>query len=110
VKSEKWGNGRLPNFHMAFMLLYGQCEYRRLIMVRKIFKMDNSLSISLPKDMVAQLGWQGGDEVSVSIDAAGEGLIVKPEHSAIAEIDSRFANQIDEFVEKYGPALEALSK
>lgn len=79
-------------------------------MVRKIFKMGDSLVVSLPEDVVARLGLQEGSEVSVSVDVAGGRLIVKPKHSAIAKIEHTFAKQLDEFIEKYGPALEALSK
>jgi hypothetical protein len=53
---------------------------------------------------------RAGNEVSVSVDATGERLIVKPEHSAIGQIDHTFAQQLDEFIKKYGSALEALSK
>ncbi len=79
-------------------------------MVRKIFKMGDSLVISLPDNVVAQLGLQEGDEVSVSVDDAGGRLIVKPKNAAIAEIDPTFAKQLNEFVEKYGSALKTLSK
>ena len=78
--------------------------------MQNIFKMGDSLVISLPEEVVAQLSWQEGDEVSFSVDATGGRLIVKPTHSAITEIDQTFAKQIDEFVEKYGSALEALAK
>lgn len=79
-------------------------------MARKIFKMCDSLVISLPEDVVVQLGLQEGDEVFVSADATGGRLIARPKHFPIAEIDHKFAKQLEEFIEKYGPALEALSK
>jgi len=81
-----------------------------MILVSKVFKEGNSLVVSLPEEVVAQLGLREGDEVSVSIDDAGGRLIVKPKHSGVLEIDQTLADQLDEFIEKYGPALEALSK
>lgn len=78
--------------------------------MHKIFKMGDSLVISFPEDVVAQLGLHEGDEVFVSVDDAGGRLIIKPKNAAIVKIDPTFAKQLDEFVEKYGLALQALSK
>ncbi|GJM43071.1 MAG: hypothetical protein DHS20C20_33530 [Ardenticatenaceae bacterium] len=79
-------------------------------MVRKIFKTGNSLVISLPKDSMAQLGLQEGSEVSVTVDAEEGRLIIEPSQTAIVDIDPAFAKQLDEFIEQYRPALEALAK
>lgn len=81
-----------------------------MIMVSKVFKTGDSLAIPLPEEVVARLGLQEGEEVSVSLDDVSGRLIVKPKHSVIAGIDRTFAKQLDEFIEKYGPALEGLAK
>ena len=79
-------------------------------MVRKIFKTGNSLVISLPKDSIEQLGLQEGSEVSVTLEAEEGRLIIEPNRPAIADIDPTFAKQLDDFIEQYRPALEALAK
>ncbi len=80
-----------------------------MIMVRKIFKIGDSLVISLPEDVIEQLGLHEGSEVSVSVEAAEGRLIIELNRSAVADIDPAFARQLDEFIEQYGPALEALA-
>ncbi|MCP4422485.1 MAG: AbrB/MazE/SpoVT family DNA-binding domain-containing protein [Chloroflexi bacterium] len=79
-------------------------------MVRKIFKTGNSLVISLPKDSIKQLGLREGSEVSVTVEAEEGRLIVEPMKQQIVEIDPAFAQQVNEFIEQYRPALEALAK
>ena len=79
-------------------------------MVRKIFKTGNSLVVSLPKESIRQLGLQEGSEVSVTVEAEEGRLIVKPMKEQIAAIDPAFAQQVNEFIEQYRPALEALAK
>ena len=79
-------------------------------MVRKIFRTGNSLVISLLKDSIEQLGLQEGSEVSVTFEAEEGRLIIEPNRTAIADIDLAFAKQLDEFIEQYRPALEALAK
>ncbi len=81
-----------------------------MIMVSKIFKIGNSLVISLPEDVIEQLGLHEGSEVSVSVEAAEGRLSIELNHPAVADIEPTFARQLDEFIKQYGPALEALSK
>ena len=79
-------------------------------MVRKIFKTGNSLVVSLPKESIQLLGLHEGSEVSVSVNQEDGHIIIEPATSSLAEIDEIFAQQLDEFIEQYRPALEALAK
>lgn len=81
-----------------------------MILVSKIFKIGDSLVISLPEDVIEQLGLHEGSEVSVSVEAAEGRLIIELNRPAVADIDPAFARQLDEFIKQYGPALEALAK
>lgn len=79
-------------------------------MVRKIFKTGNSLVISLPKESIQSLGLQEGSEVEVAIDKDENTIIIRPVKQLLAEIDESFAQQLNDFIEQYRPALEALAK
>ena len=79
-------------------------------MVRKIFKTGNSLVISLPKESIQLLGLQEGSEVSVAVDQEQGRIVIEPAATALTNIDETFAQQLDEFIEQYRPALEALAK
>lgn len=79
-------------------------------MVRKIFKTGNSLVISLPKESIQLLGLHEGSEVSVAVDQEEGRIVIEPAASSLADIDETFAQQLDDFIEQYRPALEALAK
>jgi len=77
-------------------------------MVRKIFRSGNSLVIALPKESIERLGWHEGSEVSVEV-VRGR-VIIEPTTLPLANIDPAFAQQLNEFIEQYRPALTALAK
>lgn len=79
-------------------------------MVRKIFKTGNSLVISLPKESIELLGLNEGSEVSVAVDQEQGRIIIEPAAHPLADIDETFARQLEDFIEQYRPALEALAK
>ena len=79
-------------------------------MVRKIFKTDNSLVISLPRESIEMLGLEEGSEVSITVDEQHRRIIIEPAAVKLAHIDSDFAQQLGDFIEQYRPALEALAK
>lgn len=79
-------------------------------MERKIFRTGNSLVISLPREALQRLGLEEGSEVNVVLDESKGRIVIEPSRSALAEIDPVFAQQLDDFIEQYRPALEALAK
>lgn len=79
-------------------------------MVRKIFKTGNSYVISLPRESLQILGLQEGSEVNVAVDQAEGRIIIERAKTQLADINAEFAQQINEFIEHYRPALEALAK
>ena len=79
-------------------------------MARRIFKSGNSLVVSLPRASLELLGLQEGSEVSVTVDQDSGRIIVQPAQVSLGEIDANFARQLDEFIEQYRPALEALAE
>jgi putative addiction module antidote len=79
-------------------------------MVRKIFKTGNSLVISLPKEFTESLGLGEGSEVNVAVLQAEGRIIIEPVSPQLAGIDVIFAQQLNDFIEQYRTALEALAK
>lgn len=79
-------------------------------MVRKIFKSGNSLVVSLPGDALERLGLEEGSEVNVAVNEREGRIVIERAQSPLAEIDAAFARQLDDFIERYRPALEALAE
>ncbi|KAA3656228.1 MAG: AbrB/MazE/SpoVT family DNA-binding domain-containing protein [Chloroflexi bacterium] len=79
-------------------------------MVRKIFKTGNSFVVSLPRESLQQLGLQEGSEVNVVVDQDKGQITIERAHPQLIEIDATFAQHLNEFIEQYRPALEALAK
>ena len=79
-------------------------------MVRKIFKTGNSFVVSLPRESLQLLGLHEGSEVNVVVDQDEGRIIIERAQPTLADIDATFAQQLNDFIEQYRPALEALAK
>lgn len=80
-------------------------------MQRQLFKTGNSTVLSLPKEMLDSLGLKNGENVSIELDKQNNRLVISPiEKSIAAGVDEDFAKQVNDFIEKYRPALEELAK
>ena len=79
-------------------------------MVRKIFKTGNSFVVSLPRGSLQLLGLQEGSEVNVAVDQDEGRIIIERVKTPLPDIDASFAQQINDFIEQYRPALEALAE
>lgn len=77
-------------------------------MVRKIFRSGNSLVVALPKESIERLGWHEGSEVSVEVERGR--VVIEPVTLPLTNIDPAFAQQLNEFIEQYRPALIALAQ
>lgn len=81
-------------------------------MQRRLFKTGNSVVLSLPKEVLEELGLSDGESVSLTIDRESRRLIVTPvvESFAAAGVDEKFVRQVNEFIEQYRTALDELAK
>jgi antitoxin MazE len=80
-------------------------------MLRKVFRTGNSMVVSIPKDILDELQISEGEDVSVELDSQQRQIVISLVEKAIPTgIDEAFARQVDDFIEKYRPALEALAK
>jgi len=80
-------------------------------MLRKIFKTGNSIVVSIPKDILEQLELSEGEDVSVELDREQRQIVISPVEKPLAvSVNEEFARQVNDFIEEYRPALEALAK
>lgn len=79
-------------------------------MLRKVFKTGNSMVVSLPKEFLEPLGVSEGADVSIELDRAHGQIIIRPSVPTVAGVDEDFAQQLNQFINEYRPALEALAK
>lgn len=81
-------------------------------MQRKLFKTGNSLTVTIPPELAAKLGFQAGGLVEMEIDREHDGLVIRPrqeEESADAPFSPEFATWVDGFVDRYEGALRQLA-
>ncbi|OGW26527.1 MAG: hypothetical protein A2X59_00045 [Nitrospirae bacterium GWC2_42_7] len=81
-------------------------------MHRKICAIGNSRGVSLPADVLEKLHLAVGAEVTVELDEAQTKIIIEPvrKKKYPKGIDRKFVSQVNEFIEKYRPALDELAK
>jgi len=81
-------------------------------MIRKLFKTGNSVVLSLPKEMLDDLGVKVGESINLELDRDQRRVILTPLEKPIAieGINEDFARQVDAFVKQYRPALEEMAK
>jgi virulence-associated protein VagC len=81
-------------------------------MQRKLFRTGNSLTVTIPPDLAAKLGFQAGSLVELEVDREHDGLIIRhrvEEDSADAPFTPEFATWVDGFVDRYEGALRQLA-
>lgn len=81
-------------------------------MIRKLFKTGNSVVLSLPKEVLDDLGVKVGESINLELDSEQRRVILTPVEKpiAIAGVNEEFARQVDAFIQQYRPALEELAK
>ncbi len=81
-------------------------------MIRQLFKTGNSIVLSLPKEMLDDLGVKVGESINLELDHDQRRVILTPVEKplAIVGVNEDFARQVDEFIQQYRPALEELAK
>ncbi|MBU4320432.1 MAG: AbrB/MazE/SpoVT family DNA-binding domain-containing protein [Thermodesulfovibrionales bacterium] len=81
-------------------------------MLRKICAIGNSRGVSIPVEALEKLHLSVGSTVDVKLDEAGSKIVIEPARKKKypKSIDKEFVSQVNEFIEKYGPALKELSK
>jgi len=92
-------------------LVYLLCKYstfREVTLGRKIFRTGNSAVVSIPPEALEALGLELGDEVTVTVDPKREQIVLTP--ATLPGVRPGFLDRVDRFIERYQPALKALSE
>jgi putative addiction module antidote len=79
-------------------------------MPRKIFRTGNSAVVSLPADVLEQVGLTLGDVVSVTADPGSRQIIITPIETTLRDVRPDLLERVDRFIEQYRPALETLAE
>jgi len=81
-------------------------------MRRKICAIGNSRGVSLPLEALEKLKLAVGSDVDVQVDEEHGRIVIEPVRTATYPegIDAGFAQQVNEFVELYRPALKKLAE
>lgn len=68
-------------------------------MIRRLFKTGNSIVLSLPKEVLDDLGIKDGESVNLELDPEQRRVIITPVGKPIAAagVNTEFARQVDEF-------------
>jgi antitoxin MazE len=78
-------------------------------MYRKLFKTGNSTVVSIPREMLENLGIDDGSDVSVELELKTQQIIIRPAKHTLTGVNEDFARQLAEFIDEYRPALENLA-
>lgn len=81
-------------------------------MRRKICTIGNSYGVSIPKEILEKLQLTPGTQVDIRVDEKAKKIIIEPSVCAFFQdtVDKEFASQVNDFIERYKPALKALAK
>lgn len=81
-------------------------------MLRKICSIGNSRGVSIPVDVLEKLNLSVGSEVDIKLDDSDSKIVIEPARKKKYPkgVDKQFVSQVNEFIEKYGPALKELAK
>ena len=81
-------------------------------MHRKVCSIGNSKGVSIPVDILDKLNLAVGSEVNIELDESNSKIVIEPvrKKKYPKGVDKEFVSQVNEFIEKYGPALKELSK
>lgn len=81
-------------------------------MHRKVVSIGNSKGISIPVDILNKLELATGSEVDIELDEEHARIVISPvrKRKNVPGLDREFVGQVNEFIERYRPALKELAK
>jgi len=80
-------------------------------MRRKIISIGNSQGVSIPSEVLDQLGLSLGAAVDVEVDKKARRIIIEPVSPSIYKqgLNEEFVSQVNEFIARYHTALDKLA-
>lgn len=82
-------------------------------MKRKICAIGNSRGVSLPVDLLKELNLAVGSDVDIKLDEKHSRIVIEPirkKSKYPKGVDQEFVSQVNDFIEKYEPALKEIAK
>jgi len=82
-------------------------------MKRKICAIGNSRGVSIPVDVLEELDLALGSDVDIRLDEEHSRIVIEPvrrKGEYPEGVDREFVSQVNEFIEKYKPALKEIAK
>jgi putative addiction module antidote len=81
-------------------------------MKRKICAIGNSQGVSIPAELLEKLKLSKGSEVEIKVDEKNTRILLEPVTGKQYPkgVNKEFVSQVNDFIEKYRPALNELSK
>lgn len=81
-------------------------------MIKRLFKTGHSVVLSLPREVLDSLGVKIGENVNLELDQKRQRLIISPlkKDQTTKSLNEDFVHQVNDFIEKYKPALDELAK
>ncbi len=72
----------------------------------------DSCEITISKEILDKLHLTAGSQVDVRLEDGAERIVIQPVDAKAkrVDIDAEFASQVNDFIEKYRPALNELAK
>jgi putative addiction module antidote len=79
------------------------------MITQKLYRNGNSVVVSIPKEYLNELNLS--EDSQVIVKKQGDNLIVsRAEQPSNAQVDAKFAQMVDEFMNEHKDVLEELSK
>ncbi len=82
-------------------------------MKRKICAIGNSRGVSIPVDVLEELNLAVGSDVDIKLNDKRSHIVIEPirkKKKYPKGVDREFVSQVNDFIEKYEPALKELAK
>lgn len=83
-------------------------------MLQKIVQVGNSAAVIIPKSLLEEIGLDVGDRIVIKTVRKPLKVEIVPERKDLLSrgsgITKSFARSVDQFIQKYRPALEELAK
>ena len=78
-------------------------------MSKKVLKLGSSAAVTIPKDILRELGLRIGDRITLDFNRAKRALVIESPKTVSSE-DQKIARLTSRFIDRYRKDLEALAQ
>ncbi|TSC55568.1 MAG: Uncharacterized protein Greene071421_290 [Parcubacteria group bacterium Greene0714_21] len=84
-------------------------DYNSIIMTQKVLRVGSSAAVTIPKDILRELGLRIGDRIALDFNKAKRVLVIESP-KIISREDQKIARLTFRFIDRYRKDLEALAQ